>query len=189
MRLRVYSATATAAAWPDVFRTGIPADDPSRDLSFKPADLFKSYPYPVSDESRDIAIVSAFIKHHPEPMRFLHEVSRILRPGGIAVLLDPRPYVVRVGQLIGKFSFNYNPSVWSRASMEELIRRHDLPLATLSYVRYWIAPTGGLYRRGVERFFPGWIRWRIAMHQCLVLKRMPDAGRAPRPAISIQQVG
>lgn len=158
----------------DVFRAGVPMDDGTRRITFHAANLFKCYPYPVPDASRDIAIVSAFIKHHPEPQRFLAEVARILRPGGIAVLLDPRPFVVRVGMLVGRFNPAYNPSLWSRRSMLSLITNHRLPLHAEAYDRYWVAPTGGLYRLGIEGWLPKWMAWPIAMHQSLVLRRLAD---------------
>lgn len=156
----------------DVFASGVPLVEAPRGLRFQQAKLFQ-HPYAVPDASCDIAVVSAFIKHHPKPERFLGEVARILRPDGIAVLLDPRPFVVRVGILWGRFSRHSNPSPWSAGSMERLIRRTALPLELVTYDRYWLAPTIGIYRLGVERWCPAPLRWHLALHQSLVLRRAP----------------
>ena len=157
----------------DVFRGGVPDDLQANRICFRPVDLFKTLPAPVEDASFDVAVVSAFLKHHPEPARFLSDVARILRPGGCALLLDPRPFVVRIGQTFGRFNPAYNPSLWDRTTIERLLRvpANNVGLRISAYSRYWIAPNYTLYRLGIERLFPHKIRDLIALHQCLVLRK------------------
>ncbi len=155
----------------DVFRGGVPRENPASRIEFQALDLFKQFPFPVADASRDVAIASAFLKHHPQPARFLSEVARILRPGGIVQLLDPRPFVVHIGQRLGRFNPEYNPSLWGRATIERLLRAQprESGLRLGPYRRYWVAPNYGLYRLGLERVLPASVKHVLSLHQCLVL--------------------
>lgn len=155
----------------DVFRSGVPQTNEELRIRFQAIDLFKRFPFPVADASRDVAIASAFLKHHPQPGRFLAEVARILRPGGIAQLLDPRPFVVQIGQRFGRFNPDYNPSLWGRATIESLLRTlpFESGLRIKSYKRYWVAPNYGLYHMGLERILPESLKNFLSLHQCLVL--------------------
>jgi SAM-dependent methyltransferase len=153
----------------DVFRTGAPPD--GNGMRFLNVDLFKNYPYPLADQACDIAIASAFMKHHPDTRRFLSEVARVLRPGGIAVLLDPRPFAVKVGQMVGKFSRDYNPSPWSRQSVTALLDEGGIALRPHRYERYWVSPTQAIYDTGVEKLLSRSMVHLLALHQCMVLKR------------------
>ena len=157
----------------DVFRSGVPLPLSAFRIDFQAIDLFKQFPFPVADATRDVAIAPAFLKHHPEPARFLVEVSRILRPGGCVLLLDPRPHVVRIGQRFGRFNPEYNPSLWDNVTIERLVCTppHDSGLRLGPYTRYWVAPSYGLYRIGLERLLPDSLIKIFALHQCLVLHK------------------
>ena len=154
----------------DVFRSGVPDDDPVTRIVYRESNLFRDYPFPLEAGAFDIAIASAFIKHHPDPARFLSEVARCLGNGGIAVLMDPRPFVVKIGFRFSRFNPAYNPSLWSRNSVQSLLADHPtIGLTMLDYRRYWIAPTYSIYRLGVEKAMPSFLRNAIALHQCMVL--------------------
>jgi SAM-dependent methyltransferase len=155
----------------DVFPMGVPADQPHRKMRFRRIDLSTEYPFQIDDESFDVAIASAFLKHHPEPARFLAEVYRILRAGGHLVLLDPRPLVVNIGMRFGRFGANSNPSVWSKRTIEALISDRQLGFWIQDYERYWIAPNHRLFELGLETLFPDWIKKVAGLHQCLLLQR------------------
>lgn len=155
----------------DVFRSGVAPANRKLRIDFQAVDLFRQFPFPVADSSRDVAVASAFLKHHPEPGKFLAEVARIVRPGGCIILLDPRPFVVRIGQRFGRFNPEYNPSLWGRATIERILRtlppEHGLRIGP--YRRYWVAPNYGLYRIGLEQLLPQSIKNIFALHQCQVL--------------------
>jgi len=155
----------------DVFPIAVPADQPHRNVQFRKIDLFREYPFQIQDESFDVAIASAFLKHHPEPARFLAEVCRVLRPGGHAVLLDPRPVVVNIGMKFGRFRPNANPSVWSKRTIKALIADRSLDFLVTEYERYWVAPNHPLFELGLEAVLPRWIRRVAGLHQCLLLQR------------------
>lgn len=157
----------------DLFPLGTPPDQPRRKIAFRRIDLFNEYPFQIPDSSCDVAIASAFLKHHPDPGRFLGEVHRTVRPGGHVVLLDPRPLVVKLGMKVGRFRPNANPSVWSRTTIEKLVRDRRLDFSVEAFERYWIAPNAYLFNAGAESVFPGWLRQVAGLHQCLLLRRGP----------------
>ncbi len=153
----------------DVFRAGIPTGIADNRIEFVTADLFKHYPFPIPDASIDIVIASAFFKHHPEPIKFLREVTRVLKPGGLVVLMDPRPFVVRIGCRIGRFNPEYNPNIWSLNTIAGFLQQNSLGLKVNSFKRYWIAPTAASYSWGIEKLIPDFIGQSIALHQCLTM--------------------
>ena len=157
----------------DVFRSGRPPDDPAQRIRYLTADLFRGYPYPLADASVDVVVASAFMKHHPDTGQFLGQVARVLRPGGVAVLLDPRPAVVKAGMRVGRFNPDYNPSLWSGRSIERLLAGGPLAgqLRVETFQRYWLAPNHAIHRTGVETLLPRWLIGLLGLHQCLVLRR------------------
>ena len=159
----------------DVFRAGIPTGIADNRIEFIATDLFKHYPFPILDASVDIVIASAFFKHHPEPIKFLGEVARVLKPGGLVVLTDPRPLVVRIGCRIGRFNPEYNPNIWSLSTVNRFLQQNRIHLKINSFKRYWIAPTSTLYRLGVEKIIPDFIGQGIALHQCLTMLKLDGA--------------
>ena len=159
----------------DVFRAGIPTGITDNRIEFIAADLFKHYPFPIPGASFDIVIASAFFKHHPEPIKFLREVARVLKPGGLVVLMDPRPFVVRIGCQIGRFNPKYNPNIWSLNTINCFLQQNSLNLKVNSFNRYWIAPTAASYRWGIEKLIPNVIGQSIALHQCLTMLKTDGA--------------
>lgn len=160
----------------DVFRGGMPSVPEGLRVRFVLADLFRDYPFVLPDRSRDVAVVSAFLKYHPSPVRFLGEVARILRPGGIAVVLDPRPLVVHLGSLVGRFNKGYIPALWGRDRLRAFVSgpaaQEAARLEMVEFERYWVAPTARLYRTGVEAWLSRQIVQLVGLHQCAVLRRV-----------------
>jgi SAM-dependent methyltransferase len=154
----------------DVFRAGMPTRE--KGMSFEPIDLFKELDR-VQAGCANVAIVSSFIKHHPDPIRFLQAVRRALKQGGIAIVLDPRPFVVHAGALIGRFNKGYIPSLWSKGTLlgwlesEQLAGKFELE----SFDFYWRSPVQSL--EWMERSLPP----VCSLHQCAVLRAFGcDAG-------------
>ena len=44
---------------------------------------------PVSDKSFDVVLCTEMLEHHPEPIRVVNELARVLKPGGILLLTAP----------------------------------------------------------------------------------------------------
>lgn len=150
----------------DVFRAGMPiAEIAENRMTFESIDLFKQL-HRIQARCANVAIVSSFIKHHPDPVRFLQAVRWTLKQGGVAILLDPRPFVVHLGALAGRFNKGYIPSLWSRRTL--LTWLESGPLAnkfTLdSFDFYWRAPIPSLEQ--LEKLLPA----VCSLHQYAVLR-------------------
>ena len=153
----------------DVFRSGVPAANTELRINYVAGDLFTKFPFPVADESIDVAIASAFFKHNPNPGMFMNEVQRMLRPGGILIMLDPRPYVVNMGARLGRFNKGYIPTLWAKQYVMYLLEGIGSQLKLKDFQRYWIAPNYGTYKMGIERLMPRFFANWVALHQCIVL--------------------
>jgi SAM-dependent methyltransferase len=159
----------------DTFRLGRPADRVDRHLYFAVADPRRhARPYPLQDASADLAIVSAPVSCRPEPGWMLAEAARLLRPGGVAILLDPCPMVARLAARTRRDRPVYNPGVWSRASIARLLRQGAQPPAMQieNFRRYGLAPTLATWQTGIEALLPEWLSRHVGSHQCLVLRRI-----------------
>lgn len=44
---------------------------------------------PVADATFDVVLCTEVLEHHPEPVRVIEEIARVLRPGGILLLTAP----------------------------------------------------------------------------------------------------
>ncbi len=53
-------------------------------------DLGNAAALPVEDESADFVVCRAAFKNSAEPVKALAEMRRVLRPGGMALLIDMR---------------------------------------------------------------------------------------------------
>ncbi|MEX0885479.1 MAG: methyltransferase domain-containing protein, partial [Phycisphaeraceae bacterium] len=61
---------------------------------------------PLDDAAVDLAVVPSELDTHPNPVRLLAELGRIVRPGGFAVLILPPPSVVHP---VGMGGHGYRP--------------------------------------------------------------------------------
>lgn len=87
-------------------------------------------------------------------------------------MLDPRPIVVRVGMLFGRFNPHYNPSLWGTRFVQKMLK--DEPVTGLRIVhfeRYWVAPNHSTFKMGLEQRLPRQVVNWCALHQCMVLRR------------------
>lgn len=154
----------------DLFEKGVP--DASPTVRFVRSNLFHDYPYALEENSVDLCIASAFYKHNPDPQRFLLEVSRVLKDGGLFLLLDPCSTVVLVGLALNYFDRNWMPNRWDLGTLRGQLAETGLTnkLEILSSERYWLAPNMKTYELGLERLIPGPLRRAVGLHQIVVLR-------------------
>jgi SAM-dependent methyltransferase len=62
---------------------------------------------PFRSEAFDLVVCSATRKHIPDSLTLTKEAARVLRRGGRLIVVDPHPWVLRVGRLVGKFDPRY----------------------------------------------------------------------------------
>jgi SAM-dependent methyltransferase len=66
------------------------------------------YQLPFASESFRAVLLVAVLEHTREPWRILAEARRVLKPGGIAVMVVPNDVTMSVGRLLlGKFPIRY----------------------------------------------------------------------------------
>jgi SAM-dependent methyltransferase len=66
------------------------------------------YQLPFVPDSFDAVLLVAVLEHTREPWRLLAEAWRVLRPGGIAVIVVPNDWTMSAGRLVlGKFPIRY----------------------------------------------------------------------------------
>ncbi|HVP39073.1 MAG TPA: class I SAM-dependent methyltransferase [Candidatus Saccharimonadales bacterium] len=58
---------------------------------------------PFPDATFDFAVCCATRKHVRDSGALMREIARVLRPGGTVVVVDPHPWVLRLGRRLGKF--------------------------------------------------------------------------------------
>jgi SAM-dependent methyltransferase len=162
----------------DRFPKGVPPTPGDLDMKLMAADLFAREPLPLPAGETDIIIASAFVKHHPRVGDLLKEAHRLLKPAGILVMIDPRPWVVHVGRMLKHFSRQFTPSIWGERSIRALMRE-QLPGAyrVQSFERYWIAPKNRFYVPSIEDNVPGFVRALTCLHQSMVLEKTEPAKR------------
>jgi len=158
----------------DIFPNGKPPQTEQEKISFIKIDLFKDFPYPLEDCSFNVAICSAFFKHHPFPERFMSEVWRILQGGGYVIILDPSPWVMAIGMKLKYFEGRYSPNVWNRnlVSLSGSKKGMEYKFEEILYERYWIAPNRFLYNCGMEKLFSRRLVQYFGLHQSLLLKKV-----------------
>lgn len=71
-------------------------------------------PLPYADESFDVVITSETVEHLANPLQFIHEITRILKPNGRLILSTPnvqtifsRIYYLFTGRLAGHTRLDY----------------------------------------------------------------------------------
>jgi ubiquinone/menaquinone biosynthesis C-methylase UbiE len=93
---------------------------------------------PFASGSFDVVLLSATLKHIPDPARVLEECLRVLVPGGHLLLLDPSPWGIRIGLFLGHFDRRYVPNIWSLSMTTRRLGAAGFEI--LRAYRYMIAP-------------------------------------------------
>jgi SAM-dependent methyltransferase len=126
---------------------------------------------PFVDASFDAIYSMGTIEHFDETERAVAEMTRVLKPGGRAIVGVPnrhdpflRPLLATALQAIGLYAYGYEKS-YSRRALKEMLERAGLTV---------VAETAIL-------FIPGWLRMLdLACHSwCRPLAKIPAACIAP----------
>ena len=132
---------------------------------------------PFADGSFDAIYSMGTIEHFDETERAVHEMARVLRPGGRAIIGVPnrhdpflRPLMATALQALGLYGYGYEKS-YSRLALRQMLERAGLEV---------VAETAIL-------FIPGWLRMLdLACHTwCPPLARV--TGAAVRPFIFLDR--
>lgn len=79
------------------------------DPEFHSAEVFCAYAenLPFRDRTFTTVLCSAARKHFSDSRQAMWEMRRVLKPGGRVIVIDPNPWVVRLGMRLGKFDPRY----------------------------------------------------------------------------------
>ena len=76
---------------------------------------------PFANDSFNTVICSATRKHLRDPIPVVAEMTRVLRPRGRLIILDPNPLLVQIGMKLGKFDSRYiRNNSWARQIRNEM---------------------------------------------------------------------
>src|ERR1700737_4020757 len=87
---------------------------------------------PFRDDTFDAVICSATRKHVRDSSLLMSEIARVLRPGGRVVIIDPHPWLIRLGIFTGKFDRRYVHHVSHALEICEEMRRAGIEPASSS---------------------------------------------------------
>ncbi len=142
-------------------------------LVFKKTDLFRNFPYPFESGTQDVVYAAAFYKHNPYPEKFLPELIRITKSGGIIIITDPCRWVVNLGAVLGYFEKKYCPNIWTKKKTNNQLSQAGLnnKISQIKYEKYWVSPSKTLYRTGIEKLFPDVLVSFVGLHQALIIRK------------------
>ncbi len=124
---------------------------------------------PLVDGGFDLAVAAAVIEHLPGPGRFLEEVRRVLRPGGILVLTAPDPFWEGVAHRVGHLQEEVHHQVMNLEQLARLARKAGLEVVEAR--KFMISPVGCPGELGLERLIRRLGLDFLLMNQLLVARR------------------
>lgn len=124
---------------------------------------------PLAGEGFDLAVAAAVIEHLPDPGRFMEEVHRVLRPGGILVLTAPDPFWEEVAHRVGHLPEEVHHQVMNLEQLTGLARAAGLEV--LLARKFMISPVGCPGELGIERVIRSIKLDFLLLNQLLVARR------------------
>lgn len=77
---------------------------------------------PFANSVFDFVVCSATRKHIKDSLTLAKEMARVLKPGGRVIVIDPHPFLLRLGRWVGKFDPRYLHHFSSAADISEEFR-------------------------------------------------------------------
>jgi SAM-dependent methyltransferase len=129
---------------------------------------------PYDDDAFDAAFAICVVHHVEPPARrgFITEVARVVRPGGIAIVIEHNPYNPLTRMAVARCDFDDGVVLSRRRETERLMGSAGLDVVTSSYVLFFP------WRVATLRRIEGGLGWLPLGAQYLVAGRVPGS----RPA-------
>jgi ubiquinone/menaquinone biosynthesis C-methylase UbiE len=124
---------------------------------------------PFQNGSMDIVVSAAVLKHIGELDGFLQECSRVLRTRGILVVVDPTPFGIMCGLILGYFSRKIILHILSLEDLEQMLSRHSF--TTVSKERFMLAPVPFPGSEALERMIKKVGLERLLLNQIICARR------------------
>ncbi|KPJ85076.1 hypothetical protein AMJ57_04385 [Parcubacteria bacterium SG8_24] len=123
------------------------------------------------DDVFDVVSLTDVLEHVSEPVTLAAEVSRVLKPGGVALIITPNA-ASWTRRLMGRYWFQYkyeHVMYWDAASLRHLLDRTGLRLLSVENNRKWFSPA--YYRHYLGKYSVFGPCGRIISGLCGVLPR------------------
>jgi ubiquinone/menaquinone biosynthesis C-methylase UbiE len=139
---------------PDVFHLALDLSLPLLqviDLHTTAAAQADAAALPVADQTADVLIATAVIEHVADPRRFVSEVRRVVRPGGLAFITTPTPHIEEIATRLGLLDDDQHNETFNLDQLTALFTDQEFEI--LDAYRFMLSPVGMPGEKFVERCF------------------------------------
>lgn len=125
---------------------------------------------PFRKSSFDMIIISSLLKHLPRPMHMISECRRLLKPGGVFLILDPSPLGIKLGLRLGHFRQESIRNVFSLDELSRLLEKCELDVIHRDYFMILPFPLWGA--RFLESLFRGIGLTQFFLSQIVIARKI-----------------
>lgn len=104
---------------------------------------------PFADASFDAAVATAIIEHVPNPEKFVTEIRRVLRPGGICVLTTPVPFFEEIASKLGFLKEDDHQETFNLKKLTSLVAGNSFEI--LESQKFMMSPVGFPAELSIEK--------------------------------------
>ncbi|MCI0605150.1 methyltransferase domain-containing protein [bacterium] len=104
---------------------------------------------PFPDSHFDAAIATAIIEHLPNPTRFIEEIKRVLKPGGICVITTPVPLFEEIASKLGFLKEDDHQETFNLKGLTSLIASKEFQI--LESEKFMMSPVGFPAELSIEK--------------------------------------
>lgn len=106
-----------------------------------PAEVGNVYDLKFKDQSIDCCLFMEVIEHLEEPLRALQEIYRILRPGGLLLLVFPNDFPFKLARLVClRFKEAFTPSghvkQWTPQEIKQVLSEQRFSIIKMEYLPF-----------------------------------------------------
>ncbi|MBN2392774.1 MAG: methyltransferase domain-containing protein [Anaerolineae bacterium] len=131
---------------------------------------------PFAAESFDVVSAAAVIEHIAQPLRFLENIYRVLRSGGICIVTTPNPFFEWVAARVGRLPEDQHRYTFDLPSLCHVMEQVGFEI--IEAEPFMISPAGLLYENKIEALFRKLGLGRLLLNQIAV-------GRCPSNKMGI----
>jgi ubiquinone/menaquinone biosynthesis C-methylase UbiE len=104
---------------------------------------------PFPDSTFDATIATAIIEHLPHPDRFVDEMRRVLKPGGVCIVTTPVPLFEEIATKLGFLKEDDHQETFDLKKLRALVAARQFEI--LEAEKFMMSPVGFPAELGIER--------------------------------------
>lgn len=104
---------------------------------------------PFPDSHFDAAIATAIIEHVPNPGKFVEEIRRVLKPGGVCVITTPVPLFEEIASKLGFLKEDDHQETFNLKGLTSLIASKEFEI--LEAEKFMMSPVGFPAELSIEK--------------------------------------